>query len=325
MSEATIKTRAPAGYQVALEASAYYRLPAPGYVLLGGATRPDYLQRQTSNDMGLLSAQRALSNALTAPTGRIMEYFNCAQIGDGIALLTPEDHGPGLATYFAKRVFFNDQVTIEDQSADWAQFELHGPQAGAILEALGFSAQPGLDAVAAIEWQDQPLTAIGIRGLGAEIGWRLLLPAGAAENLIATLDQAGAAVLSTEAANVLRIEAARPGPGELNGDYTPFEVGLDHIVSATKGCYTGQEVLARQVTYDKITRQIALLACEPLAEPGTGVVHDGKRAGAISSVALSPRLGPIALAVLRKPAHEPGTQLELDSPVGKHAEVISPP
>jgi folate-binding protein YgfZ len=254
-----------------------------------------------------------------------MEYFSCVQIRDSIALLTPEGHGPGLAAYFAKLIFFNDQVTIEDQSADWAQFELHGPQADAILEALGFGAPPELYAVAAIEWLDQPLAAIGIRGLGAEIGWRLLLPADAAEDLIATLDQVGAAALSAEAASVLRIEAARPGPGEMNGDYTPFEVGLDHIVSATKGCYTGQEVLARQVTYDKITRQIALLACEQLAEPGTGVLHKGKRAGAVTSVALSPRLGPIALAVLRKPAHEPGTLLEMDSPAGKHAEVISPP
>jgi folate-binding protein YgfZ len=325
MSETTIQTQQLAGYQAALEASAYYRLPAPGYVLLRGETRLDYLQRQTSNDMGLLSAQRALSNALTAPTGRIMEYFSCVQIRDSIALLTPEGHGPGLAAYFAKRIFFNDLVTIEDQSADWAQFELHGPQAGAILETLGFAVQPELDAVEAIDWQSQPLTAIGIRGLGAEIGWRLLLPADAAADLIATLDQVGAATLSTVAANVLRVEGARPGPGELNGDYTPFEIGLSDIVSATKGCYTGQEVLARQVTYDKITRQITLLACEPLAEPGMGVVHDGKRAGAISSVALSPRLGPIALAVLRKPAHEPGTRLELDSPTGKHAEVLSPP
>jgi folate-binding protein YgfZ len=325
MSETTIQTQPLADYQAALEASAYYRLPAPGYVLLRGETRLDYLQRQTSNDMGLLSGERALPNALTAPTGRIMEYFTCVQIGDSIALLTPEGHGPGLAVYFAKRIFFNDQVTIEDQSAGWAQIELHGPQAGAILETLGLGAPPELDAMAAIEWQGQPLRAIGIRGLGAESGWRMLLPAGAAGDLSAAMDQAGAAALSTESATVLRIEAAQPGPGELNGDYTPFEIGLSEIVSATKGCYTGQEVLARQVTYDKITRQIALLASEQLAEPGTGLLHDGKRAGAVSSAALSPRLGPIALAVLRKPAHDLGTLLNLDSPAGQRAEVISPP
>lgn len=324
MSEATIQTQAPAGYQAAQEASAYYRLTQPGYVLLGGETRRDYLQRQTSNDMGLLSAERVVPNALTAPTGRILEYFTCVQTEDGIALLTPSGHGPGLAAYFSKRIFFNDQVSVEDQSADWAQIELHGPQAASGLATLGFGAAPALHASAEIDWQGQRLRVIGIHGYGGNSGWRLLVPADGAEAVTGALEQAGVAAMSSEAANILRIEARLPGPGELNGEYTPFELGLEEIVSATKGCYTGQEVLARQVTYDKVTRQLALLACEQLAGPGTGVHHDGKRASSLTSVAQSPRLGPIALAVLRKPAHAPGTQLELGDAQGKRAEVISP-
>lgn len=325
MSETTIETQAPAGYNAALEGCAYYRLPAPGYVLLGGETRRDYLQRQTSNDIGLLNEQHALPNALTGPTGRILEYFICMQVDDGIALLTPQGHGAGLAAYFAKRIFFNDQVSVADQSGEWAHYELHGPQAGDALAALGFAKLPKRNAVATREWQGHQIQAIGIRGLGGERGWRLVLPASAIEHLNAALEAAGAISLSAEAAKILRIEAGRPGLGELNGDYTPFELGLAEIVSATKGCYTGQEVLARQVTYDKITRQLARLACDALAEPGTGVLHDGKRAGVLTSVAHSPRMGPIALAVLRKPAHGTGTTLKLDMPAGAGAEVLGPP
>lgn len=154
---------------------------------------------------------------------------------------------------------------------------------------------------------------LGIAGLSHQLGYLLITAAAASEELHSALRAQQALPLDVETAEILRLEAGLTGPAELGGDYTPFEVGLDERVSDSKGCYTGQEVLARQVTYDKITRRLAVLESERLAEPGASVLADGKTVGTISSVAHSPRSGPLAMAVLRKPHHERGTALTIKS------------
>lgn len=109
----------PRDYLAATESAAFYLVPNPGYLLISGETRRDYIQRQTTNDIDLLSPTRALSSLLTSPTGRILEFFNLLEIDDAIAMLTQPGHGPGLAAYFQKHIFFNDKVVVQDRSADW--------------------------------------------------------------------------------------------------------------------------------------------------------------------------------------------------------------
>jgi folate-binding protein YgfZ len=119
------------------------------------------------------------------------------------------------------------------------------------------------------------------------------------------------------------MEAGVPGPGaEISEAYTPLEAGLAHLVADNKGCYTGQEVLARQTTYDKVTRRLAGIKLKALVAPGAEVLAAGKPAGVITSAGSSPRFGPVALAILRRPHHEPGTSVEIG---GIHGQVISLP
>jgi folate-binding protein YgfZ len=294
-----------AGYLAATQAAAWYRPPQPGLLLLGGATRLDYLQRQSTNDLGLLAPNRAVPNILTNPSGRILEVFTLLAFGEQIALLTQPGHAPGLAAYFKKRIFFNDQVTVEDASANWAQLELHGPQAPAALAALGFSTTPTLDEVVTTE-----LSAAGLYAIGEEGCTRLLAPSDLIDQLTSRLSGTGASALTYESRELLRIEAGRAGHPEFTDAYTPFEIGLDRYVSASKGCYTGQEVLARQVTYDKVVRGLAQLAATAPVEPGAAVSRQGKALGQVSSAAVSPQRGPLALAVLRKP-FEPGDEVQI--------------
>lgn len=312
MTPAPART-ALSAYEAAHGTSAFRVLEQAGYVVLGGSTRLDYLQRQTTNDMGLASPARAVPNVLTAPTGRIIETFTAILLDKTYALLTPPGRGPALAAYFQKRVFFNDQIEIQDQSGAWSQIEVHGPHALALLAGLGLDAAPSLNELRESHWQSHSLRVLGIVGLSAETGYLLIAPAAASEALLSALRAQQALPLDAESAEILRLEAGLAGSAELGGDYTPFEVGLDQRVSETKGCYTGQEVLARQVTYDKITRNLAVLESERSAEPGASVLADGRKVGTISSVAHSPRLGPLAMAVLRRPHHERGTTLTIRS------------
>jgi folate-binding protein YgfZ len=276
----------------------HYQFAHPGTVRISGQTGKAYLQRQTTNDMDLLSASRALPNLLTSASGRILEVFTLVEDGEDILMLTQPGHGPGLAEYFGKRIFFNDQVSIKDESADWAQVELIGEEAVTSLKALGFAKAPTLDEVAATqEHSGVPLRAIGESPFGRQPRYLLLYPIGAELKLGAAIDFAKR--------EQLRIEAGVAGDPEFQNEYTPFELGMERLVSATKGCYTGQEVLARQVTYDKVVRSLARVQADQELERGASLSADGKTVGQISSVA-----GRVGLAVLRKPHDLAGTQLD---------------
>ncbi len=307
IDEVTVST----AYTAAREALAYFIVADPGTLLISGETHIEYLQRQSTNDLSLLTAQRAVRNILTSASGRILEVFTLVQDGDAILLLTQPGHAAGLAAYFKKNLFFNDRVSIEDLSAQWAQLELHGPLAGAALAALGFAAHPTLDKVLQIDFGGQPLRAIGEEGFVGPTSCRLLVPAKAVNQLTDRFKHLWAVPLDFETREILRVEAGKAGDPEFIDANTPFEIGLDRYVSADKGCYTGQEVLARQVTYDKVVRHIARLAAELPMLVGSSVQADGKTVGTISSAATSPRLGRLAMAVLRKPHEQTGTALEI--------------
>lgn len=307
----TIAAPVSAGYYAAHEALAYYVVPEPGTLVISGETRVEYLQRQSTNDMGLLSPNRAVPNILSSASGRILEVFSLIQDGDSLLLITQPGHGAGLAAYFQKYLFFNDKVKIEDRSQDWTQIELHGPQASAWLSELGIEHSPVLDEVLKIEFAGQPLRVIGEEGFVSALSFKLILPRPSAENMIEHLKDSGAHALDLQTREISRVESGKAGSPEFVDTNTPFEIGLDRYVSAEKGCYTGQEVLARQVTYDKVVRQLAQLSANQAIPVGAALQAEGKTVGTVSSAAISPRLGPLALAVLRKPFPTAGSDLDL--------------
>lgn len=298
-------------YLVALQMAAYYIIPNPGYILISGQTRRDYIQRQTTNDFDLLAPDRALPTLLTAPTGRILEYYTLLDNGDSIAMLTQPGHGPGNAAYFEKRVFFNDKVSIEDQSGDWAQIELLGPKSPDLLGHFEFPNVPAINEVVGSHWQGANLRAFGQLGFGAAARFRILFPSAQTNEFLTQLGNTP--ILSFASREILRIESSHAGDPEFAAETTPFELGLEGYVSTTKGCYTGQEVLARQVTYDKVVRRLVRLhAKQPLAA-GADIRLEDKSVGQVTSVAISPRLGHVALAVVRRPYDNPGTTLTMQA------------
>ncbi len=301
---------ASSAYQAAKESAAYFRVTAPGLLRFSGETRVEFLQRQTSNDLGLLGPQQTVPSLLTSAQGRVLEYFNLVHDSDSLLMLTQAGHGPGLAAYFQKRIFFNDQVVVQDQSEAYAQVELHGPGAAQTLAGMGLEPVTILDGLHNVEWQGHPLQLITQPGYASPLSYLLLLPGSAAP---AWLDSLPLPELNASDRELLRIEAGQPGDPEFNHQYTPFELGLDRLVSATKGCYTGQEVLARQVTYAKVVRQLARISSpQPLAV-GQRLFVEGKPAGEVTSTAHSPEHGPLALAVLRRPHNQPGTLLTAEN------------
>ena len=304
--------------------AAFYLIDDPGLLGISGDDREDFLQRQTSNDVRLLAPGRSVLTVLTTPAGRILDVLTLLHAPDTILAITLAGYAGKTARFLKGRIFFMDKVGLKDQSANTAQVELMGKDAAAML---GLPVAPAPDTVLALSWlHPEALAVVQQPAIGA--GLRLCLPLEALPALLDRLTGAGARALSAADYDLLRIENGLPsGNRELTDAFTPFETGLQCAVSSSKGCYTGQEVLARQVSYDKVTQSLVGLRLESAATPGMRLWIEGRAVGSITSAALSPRFGPIGLGVVKRPHQEPGTRLALgsDTPSEDWAEVVQLP
>lgn len=291
----------------ALMPDGFYRFPDGGYLRLSGADRRSFLQRQTTNHIDLLQPEHSLLTVLTSPTARILDVFILLDEGDEIGILTLPGQGQVTWKYLRGRIFFNDRVSIADQSHATVQIDVFGPQVEAALETIG------VDRL--LEVNQVFRTPYGLYCLRLErafgLGYRLLMPSASAEKVVAALDAAGLKVLATEDYNRLRVEQGLPSARrELTEDYTPLEAGLLVAISDSKGCYTGQEVIARQINYDKVTRLLCGLRLSGPAEPGTELYAlDEAPAGRLTSTAASSRFGAIGLGIVKRPYHQSGSLL----------------
>ena len=137
---------------------------------------------------------------------------------------------------------------------------------------------------------------------------------------------AGAVILAgNDSYEARRVELGRPLPGkELTDAFTPLESGMAWVCAENKGCYTGQEIIARQLTYGKVTRSLVRLRSElPLPEGATVSVNK-RSVGTVTSSAHSPSAGPTALAVLKRPHNVEGAEVTVEG-IAAYVELISLP
>jgi folate-binding protein YgfZ len=312
-------------YQAALEGAAFYPQPDAGYLRIAGEDRANFIQRQTTNDIRLLQPPRALLSVLTSPVARLLDVFYLLNDPAAIGAITLPGFAQKTAQFLKSRIFFNDRVTLEDLSQDIAQFDLFGPQAQDLLQRLGLLV-PALNTVSEAEMEGKWLRIVAVEECFGP-GYRLLAKAPDRGPLEAALQQNGAARISPASFEALRVEFGQPQAGtELSEDYTPLETGLFSAVADGKGCYTGQEIIARQLTYDKVTQQLCGLRLPGSAAAGERLYAEGKPAGTLTSFTESPRFGPIALAIVKRPYFQPGTRVTVGSPTGEtSATVVSLP
>ena len=312
-------------YTAIVRGAGFRPLEQPGYLTIDGDDRIDFLNRQTTNDVNELSPGRAVRTVLTSPTARIQDLLSLLWDDGSLVALCLEGRAAQTARHLRGKIFFMDKVAIQDQSQRFAQFQLDGPGAPRVLAALGLAQPPALDAIADFRIGDASLRVLGQRGWAGS-SYRLVIPAETAADLTLALEQAGAVRTSTALYEVLRVEGGVAGPdSELTEDYNPLEAGLGDIVSERKGCYTGQEILARQISYDKVTKRLAGLKLATAVSTPAVVAADGRSVGEITSSVVSPRFGPIALAYLKRPTYEPGSRVVVQYEDGVPAEVVALP
>jgi tRNA-modifying protein YgfZ len=303
-------------YQASLTRAAFYLQEKAGIIRISGPDRSVFIQRQTTGDVRLLSPERGVLSVLTSPTARILDVFYLVGSPEGqdgfVDLVTLPGHGQATASYLKSRIFFNDKVTVEEYSSSFLQMDLLGPEAPRILNRAF-----GIEAGEANSVVQTTLEGFHIQALSMEnnigLGWRLIFPSDAQSSVFAKMDQEEVLALDENTYEVRRIEEGLPAAGkELTDAYTPLEVNLITAVSDNKGCYTGQEVIARQITYDKVTRRLTGLNLGEVVSPGAEVRAEDRVVGTVTSAVVSPRFGPIALSVLKRPHFEPGTSVSVD-------------
>jgi folate-binding protein YgfZ len=297
------------GLSAASQHAAYFSLPDSGFITIGGMDRHSFLQRQTTNDVRLLKPGRPLFTVLTSATARILDVFCLVDLGETIAAIPLPGQSAASSRFLKSRIFFMDKVTVTDDSDQYTQILLWGPQTDSILEHWGTAGLPLSGQAGVFEIAGERCTLLEYRyPFGS--GYRLIVPAQAARSAEKWLTESGMKPMDAQTLEILRIEAGLSWPGhELISDYTPLEVGLLAAVAENKGCYTGQEVIARQVSYDKVTQGLCGLYLEQPASQGDAVWIQERRVGTVTSGVISPRLGPLALAVVKRPHFEAGAQV----------------
>ena len=300
-------------YNATLEGSAFFSHPDSGCLRISDSDRQDFLQRQTTNDVLALNPEHAVLTVMVSPTARILDILTLIEEDDEILALTLPGHTAATLQYLQKHIFFMDKVQLTDASPDISCIDLEGKQISSTLQHLGFPQTPGINEVFLTKFNNFALKAVGQRGL-VGMGARLIVLAGRVQELKSFLLDTGTIQLSPLVYDILRVEAGLPSAGaELTEEYSPLEIGLREAVSDSKGCYPGQEVIARQITYDKITRHLVGLLLDAPLEPKTRLLADSAPAGEITSVVMSPRFGSIALGVVKRPYHEIGTILDVQN------------
>ncbi|MDD5468233.1 MAG: glycine cleavage T C-terminal barrel domain-containing protein [Anaerolineales bacterium] len=300
-----------AAYQAAREGAVYTLGEQCGALEIGGRDQVEFLHNKTANDLHLLTPTHSVLSPLLTPTARLRDVLRVLQRGEALWALTLPGRGGGTLAFLRSQLFFRDQVSLTDRSHESLQIDLDGPGAHELVQQLGLVHPVQSDEVAALRFDGEEVVCIGQPGLNGR-GVKLLAPAHLQAGLLGFLKAESALPLSPDLYDLLRIEAGLPGPrGELTQDYTPLEVGLESAVSAAKGCYTGQEVLARQRNYDKIVQGLAGLAFAEPAQTGASLWSQGHLAGKVTSTAQSPRFGAIGLGVVRRERLTPGTTLNV--------------
>jgi aminomethyltransferase len=302
-----------------------------GRLRLTGADRARFLQGLVTCDVRALEPGRGAYGFFTSVKGRILADAAILATGDAFLLELPPGAAPAIRDHLAK-YRIADRVEFEPAD-DLAPLTVAGPAVRDVLgEALG-AAPPGEPwASAEVELLGVPVRVVRQGHVGVE-GFTLWAPAGRAEELAAALlDRAPGrlAPAGCDAAEAVRVEAGLPRFGaDFDADHFPQETGLgEEAVSYTKGCYLGQEVVARIHYRGGVNRGLRglrlTLPAGASPAPGATLLHDGRPAGRLGSAVRSPAAGGwIGLSVLHLRAGEPGTALAIEG--GGEAEVVALP
>jgi tRNA-modifying protein YgfZ len=289
---------------------------ARGKLIVRGGDATEYLQGQLTNDVEALEPGAGCYSALLDRKGHLQADMRVLRLDTGDLWLDVEPEATNTVERHLRMYSIGRDVEIEDVTGDWSIASVIGPAAA---EVAGTAALAPEHAQRYYERE-----GIEILAVSTDLGLDLIVRANHAEDLRSLLVRSGAVEVTEAAAEILRVESGRPRFGrEMTTATLPQEAGIDdRAVSFTKGCYIGQETVARLHYRGKPNRHLRGLRLESPVTEGDPIRLGEREVGSIGTAVLSPALGPIALAVIRREA-EPGSRVAVGD--GGEAVVVELP
>jgi tRNA-modifying protein YgfZ len=301
-----------------------------GRLKMTGEDRVRFLNGQVTNDVKSLAPTSGCYAALTNAKGKMRADMLILNLGTEFLI----EVEPGLETTVVEsleKYIIADDVQVETVTDRWKAFSIIGSAASDFLRSAKLCANPpskmyeivplNLGGLGSVEASAQALTdqrhptletAFLVRSFRAPTdSFDIWVEASKASTLIGHLQHAGCKTGTEAELEILRVEASIPKFGmEMDENTIPNEAGLEaRAISYTKGCYIGQEVIARIKSVGHVNRQLAKLRFKGTPEKGSPLLLQDKEVGKVSSVVESPRFGCIGLAIVRREAVAEGTVL----------------
>ncbi|MDP9228655.1 MAG: folate-binding protein [Actinomycetota bacterium] len=316
ITDAAVKIELDAQYRAMREQAGVLARPQRTRIDVAGAEAAEYLQGQLTNDVEALEPGQGCYAALLDRKGHLQSDLRALRL-DQQALLLDAEAAPGEALLKHLSMYkIGRDVEVVDRSADAAMVSVLGPRSQQLTGAESLTGEH--------DHLEVELGGVTARAVATEHGVDLLVDGSAAPSVVEALLGAGAEAVSEEAAEILRVESGRPRFGlEMGPEAMPAEAGIvERAVNFKKGCYIGQEPVARLHYRGRPNRVLRGLRLSSAAERGVALRLGEKEVGRLGTTGVSPALGPIGLAIVRREA-EPGATLELDD--GVTAEVVELP
>lgn len=272
-----------------------------GVIAVPGEDRLSWLHLLLSQHVSELPEGAGTEALILDAQGRVLHHAVVSHVGDTVWLDTEQADLAELLAYLQKMVFWS-KVEPRDATDELALLSVVGPDTAAVLAAAGLPVPEG----------DHASAALPGGGLVRRMPWPgpdaadVLVPRAERDAWWARLTAAGGRPAGTMAFEALRVESRRPRV-HLDTDARTIPHEVDWIPSAvhlTKGCYRGQETVARVANLGRPPRRLVLLHLdagdEELPETGDPVLKDGRSVGRVGSVTQHHELGSVALALLKR-------------------------
>ena len=284
-------------------------------LVVSGQDRLSWLHSIISQHVSALADGESTESLVLSPNGHVEQHWQLTELGEQVWIDTEPGTAADSLTYLQKMIFMK-RVEPADVSADWAVLTLAGPATATVLAVAGLPApEPG---------HASALDGGGFVRRSSESA-DLVVPRDRKAAVVDALVGAGAGVAGLWAYEALRVEARRARFGRETDHRTiPHEVGwIGRAVHLNKGCYRGQETVARVHNLGRPPRRLVLVhlagESDELPEPGTPIEIGGRAVGFVGTAVHHHELGPIALAVIKRSLPD-----DTELTIGGHSAAIDP-
>lgn len=289
-----------------------------GRIRLTGADRVRFLHNQTTNNIEQLSDGEGCHSVFVTSTGRTIDLATVYAFADSLLVVVSPGMAKTIYDWMDKYIFFSDKVTLKDESKETFLFTVIGEGCDELVTSL--ESQSSAESIIGQNAFSHQVIAIPNATADIHIardaelaipGYTLCGPADQADTVRQAILSTGTTAGTDEQWESLRIQQGRPAPNkELTDDDNPLEAGLWHSISFEKGCYIGQETIARLNTYKGVKKRLWGLAIDQSIPTGSDITLEGKTIGKLTSLTKT-EAGFFGLGYVRTKSGGKGLEVEI--------------